>query len=101
MRYAKLINSYPQYAPNPIIVDGRVLGNPTDEMLADAGYLPVIETEPPEVDELHYAEPRYVERDGQIVQEWDVVELPEPEATPEDYEAALAELGVVINGNEI
>lgn len=86
MRYAKLINNYPQYAPNPIIVDGRVLGNPTDEMLAKASYLPVIETEPPEVDELHYAEPRYVERDGQIVQEWDIVELPpEPdEVTPEE-----------------
>ena len=86
MRYAKLINNYPQYAPRKLHIGDKVVFNPTDEMLADAGYLPVIETEPPEVDELHYAEPSYVERDGQIVQEWDVVELPpEPdEVTPEE-----------------
>ena len=86
MRYAKLINSYPQYAPRKLHVGDAVVFNPTDEMLLGAGYLPVIETEPPEVDELHYTEPRYAERDGQIVQEWDIVELPpEPdEVSPEE-----------------
>lgn len=94
MRYAKLINNYPSYAPNPIIVDGRVLGNPPDEVYAAQGYLPVIEADPPDVDELHYAEPRYVERDGAIVQEWDIVELPpEPdEVSPEEIADALREV---------
>ena len=86
MRYAKLINSCPQYAPNPIIVDGRVLGNPTDEMLAKAGYLPVIDCPPPEASEGYYYNPVYEEADGQIVQSWVAEELPpEPdEVSPEE-----------------
>lgn len=81
MRYAKLINSYPSYAPRKIRIGDEWIFNPTEQMLIDAGYLPVIETEPPEVDELHYAEPRYVERDGQIVQRWAAVEIEKPPIT--------------------
>ena len=94
MRYAKLNNNYPSYAPHRLHIGDKVVFNPTDQMLADAGYLPVIESEPPETDERHYAEPRYVERDGQIVQEWDIVELPpEPdEVTPEEIVDALREV---------
>ena len=77
MRYATLSNNQIRYAPRKIRIGDEWVFNPTDAMLVEAGYLPVIETEPPETDELHYAEPRYVERDGQIVQEWDVVELPD------------------------
>lgn len=94
MRYAKLINNYPSYAPRKIRIGDEWIFNPTDAMLMDAGYLPVIETEPPETDANHYVEPRYVERDGQIVQEWDIVELPpEPdEVSPEEIVDALMEV---------
>lgn len=76
MRYAKLINSYPQYAPHRLHIGNAVVFNPTDEMLIDAGYLPVIESEPPEPTEGCYYEPVYEEVDGQIVQSWVAVEIP-------------------------
>lgn len=94
MRYAKLNNSYPQYAPHRLHIGNAVVFNPTDEMLISEGYLPVIETEPPEPTEGCYYEPVYEEVDGQIVQEWDAVELPpEPdEVTPEEIVDALREV---------
>ena len=76
MRYAKLINNYPSYAPRLLRIGSAWVYNPTDAQLLAEGYLPVIETEPPETDDRHYADPRYVERDGQIVQEWELVEIP-------------------------
>ena len=38
MRYAKLINFHPSYAPNPITVDGIRYGNPPAEILLEQGY---------------------------------------------------------------
>lgn len=86
MRYAKLINNYPSYAPSKIRIGDEWIFNPTEEMLLDAGYLPVIESEPPEPTEGYYYDPVYDEADGQIVQSWVAVELsPEPdEVSPEE-----------------
>ena len=59
------------------------------------GGIPVIETEPPVTDEFHYAEPHWAEESGQIVQEWELLPIPESEeADADDYEAALREVGV-------
>ena len=76
MRYATLSNNQIHYAPNPIKVGDRVIGNPPDSVYIEAGYLPVVTTDPPETDAQHYAEPHWVERDNQIVQEWELVEIP-------------------------
>jgi len=76
MRYATLSNNQIHYAPNPIKVGDRVIGNPPDEVYAEAGYLPVIETEPPETDAQHYAEPHWAIQNNQIVQSWTVEEIP-------------------------
>lgn len=76
MRYATLSNSQIHYAPNPIKVGSNYIGNPPNEVYIEAGYLPVIETEPPETDAQHYAEPRWTEENGQIVQTWEIVEIP-------------------------
>ena len=76
MRYAKLNNNYPSYAPHRLHIGNAVVFNPTDEMLISEGYLPVIETEPPEPTEGCYYEPVYEEVDGQIVQSWVAVEIP-------------------------
>lgn len=84
MRYATLSNSQIHYAPRKIRIGDEWIFNPTEQMLINAGYLPVIETEPPEPDERHYSEPRYVERDGAIVQEWELVEIEQPPITDED-----------------
>ena len=76
MRYAKLINNYLSYAPNPIRVGDTYIGNPPDEVYIEAEYLPVVETPMPETDERHYAEPHWAEQNGQIVQKWEVKEIP-------------------------
>lgn len=95
MRYATLSNSQIHYAPNPIRIGNSYIGNPPDSVYAEQGYLPVIETPMPETDERHYAEPHWTEEGNQIVQTWEVVEIPvSDEATAEDYEAALREVGV-------
>lgn len=87
MRYAKLINNYPSYAPRRMRIGSVIVYNPTDAQLLSEGYLPVVTTDPPETDAKHYAEPKWVERDGQIVQIWTLEELPpetEYEPTIED-----------------
>lgn len=95
MRYAKLINNQIYYAPNPIRVGDTYIGNPPGEVYLEQGFLPVIETTPTTPPEGYYMEPRWEEKDGQIVQEWEAVENPvSDEATAEDYEAALREVGV-------
>ena len=84
--FAKLINHYPSYAPRRMRVGDAWVYNPTETQLLDAGYLPVIETEPPEPSDGYYYNPVYEEIDGQIVQSWVAEELPpEPdEVSPEE-----------------
>lgn len=93
MRYAKLINGFPSYAPRRSIIGDKWVYNPTEDQLSELGYMPVIETSAPETDEQHYAVCSWDEEDGHIVQSWTVEELPDL-AGPEDYESALAEMGV-------
>ena len=81
---AKIIGGVLVYAPRKIKreIDGKtyVTYNPTDEMLADAGWLTVVETEPPEAPEGYHYEPTYTEEDGEIVQGWVLVETEYSEA---------------------
>ena len=72
MNYAKLINSYPQYAPNPILHDGLWYGNPPAEVYTAEGYKPVRYTEPPEVEPGYVAVPGWRETEEEIVQTWTV-----------------------------
>lgn len=93
MRYAKLINDYPSYAPSRMIIGDKWVYNPTEEHLTELGYLPVVKSEPPETDEQHYAVPSWRIADDEIVQEWSILEIPDY-ATAEDYENALEDVGV-------
>lgn len=47
MTYAKLINNFPVYAPNPILHNGYYIGNPPGEVYEEQGYKPVVYTDPP------------------------------------------------------
>ena len=76
MRYAKLINNYPSFAPRRLHIGSVIVYNPTDAQLETEGYLPVIETPMPETDERHYAEPHWSTENWQIVQSWTVEEIP-------------------------
>jgi len=96
MHYAKLISGCPSYAPRRMRVGSVIVYNPTGAQLLAEGYLPVVETPMPETDAQHYAEPHWVERDGQIVQVWEPVELP-PE--PDEVSADEA-LDIILGGVE-
>lgn len=76
MRYAKLINNYPTYAPRRIRIGSVIVYNPTDAQLLAEGYLPVVETDAPEVDERHFATPHWAIVNNQIAQSWTVEEVP-------------------------
>lgn len=85
MRYAKLISNQIHYAPRRLRIDSNWVYNPTETQLLDAGYLPVIESEPPEPTDGYYYNPVYEEANGQIVQSWVAVEIPTTdEVTPEE-----------------
>ena len=76
MRYAKLINNYPSYAPRRMKIGSAWVYNPTDAQLLSEGYLPVIETDAPETDGRHFATPHWAIENNQIVQSWTVEEIP-------------------------
>ena len=77
MKYAKLINSYPTYAPNPIHIGNRWRINPPAEVYLAEGYKPVTFTEPPtEPGEGYQWSETWSETETEIVQVWVLVEIP-------------------------
>lgn len=82
MRFAKLINSSPVYAPNPILHNGLRYGNPPAEVLEAEGYKPVRFTEPPTVEPGFIAVPGWDDTAEEIVQTWTVE--PEPDEISEE-----------------
>ena len=76
MRYAKLINNSPVYAPNPILVDGSYIGNPPGSVYGAEGYKPVVYSDLPGPAPAGYQwTESWSEGDGNIVQSWVLVEI--------------------------
>lgn len=77
MRYAKLIDSAPVYAPNPIKYNGRRIANPQPALLLELGYKPVTEQPYPVNDppEGYYWAPAWEELEDSIVQSWEAVPI--------------------------
>lgn len=77
MRYAKLINNHPTYAPNPIKHNGLWYGNPPASVYEAEGYKPVHYTDPPtEPTEGYQWKESWSETATEIVQGWELVEVP-------------------------
>ena len=98
---AKLIDGDLVIAPRKINreIDGEpyVTYNPTDEILAELGWLPVIETDPPDDPPAGYHyEPTYTEVDDEIVQGWELIEDPDP---GEDEISAEEALQIILGGD--
>ena len=74
MKYAKLINNYPSYAPNPILHNGSYIGNPPYSVYDEEGYKPVRYTDPPETDVGYEAVSGWEETATEIIQTWEIVE---------------------------
>lgn len=77
MKYAKLINSIPSYAPNPILHNGLWYGNPPGEIYEAEGYKPVVYSDHPgDAPSGYQWVESWSEDDGNIQQEWVLVEVP-------------------------
>ena len=77
MRYAKLIDGFPVYAPNPILHNDLWYGNPPGAVYEAEGYKPAHFNEPPtEPGDGYQWEERWGETDTEIVQDWVLVEVP-------------------------
>lgn len=95
MRYAKLINGYRSYAPNPITVDGVRIGNPPGEVYEAEGYKPVVYSDPPgEAPSGYQWVEAWSEEDGNIQQGWVLEQIP---ITEED---ALTNYSNKLSGKE-
>lgn len=84
MKYAKLENGRIQYAPNPILIDGNVVGNPGAEVYVGLGYKPVEYVEPPQEPEGYGVAMSWMETDSAIVQAWTLVEMPVEDPTSDE-----------------
>ena len=76
MKYAKLLDGYPQFAPNPIYVDGNLIGNPPAEQYLQRGYKPVQFSKMPGISPGFYAEESWSDTGESILQSWTVQEDP-------------------------
>lgn len=77
MKYAKLINSYLQYAPNPILIEENWIGNPPDSVYEAEGYKSVVYTDQPnEAPDGYYWGETWTENENIIQQGWELVEIP-------------------------
>jgi len=77
MKYAKLINGYPSFAPNPILHAGLWYGNPPGSVYEAEGYKPVVYNDrPTEPGEGYQWQETWGETAEEIVQDWVLVEVP-------------------------
>lgn len=85
MRYAKLNNNYPSYAPNPIHIGNRWWCNPPGSVYEAEGYKPVRFTEPPTEPGNGWWKETWSETEDAIVQGWEWHETTdEDEISPEE-----------------
>lgn len=94
MKYAKLINNNLIFAPNPIIIGDRQIGNPPGEVYEAEGYKPVVYTDPPVVEPGYIAVPGWEDDGNEIVQTWTV------ELSPVSEEEALVRYSNELTGAE-
>lgn len=93
MKYAKLINNYPSYAPNPILHAGLWYGNPPPEVYLAEGYKPVTYADQPEPQGVGWFVETWTETGDAIVQGWEW-----HEATDEDEISDTEALGLLTGG---
>lgn len=94
MRYAKLINNHPSFAPNPILHNGSWYGNPPGEIYEAEGYKQVQYTNQPEPLGVGWWIETWTETEEAIVQGWTWHETTdEDEIDPEEA------LQILLGGN--
>ena len=85
---AKLIDGAIFYAPKKIVVDGKTIFNPGEELLKEQGYKDVETTEAPTVStQTQQAVPTWQEQEDKIVQTWELKPAqPDPSAALQEIQ---------------
>ena len=85
---AKLIGGALSYAPRKIIIDGKTIFNPGEELLKEQGYKDVETTEAPTVStQTQQAVPSWTEQENKIVQSWELKPAqPDPTAALQEIQ---------------
>lgn len=73
MEYAKIINGKIRIVPFEIFTGSPFAKAPTHEQLVSTGWMPVDESEKPEVKDGYVAHEKYVQTDSAIVKKWTVL----------------------------
>ena len=92
----KLVDGALSYAPRKIIIDGKTIFNPEEELLKEQGYKDVETAEAPEVStQTQQAVPSWTEQEDKIVQTWELKPAqPDPTAAIQEIQtqAVLAQI---------
>lgn len=85
---AKLVNGALSYAPKKIVIDGKTIFNPGEELLKEQGYKDVETSEAPAVStQTQQAVPSWTEQDDKIVQTWELKPAqPDPTAALQEIQ---------------
>lgn len=90
MTYAKLnTDGTLTYYRQPLRTETRDIFTTDSAILAEFGYFPLRYTDEPEADEYHTAVPHWEQGEGEIVQVWEVEEIPYDPEEITDTEALL------------
>lgn len=86
--YAKLINNTIRPAPKKLCHNGNTIFNPSPDILAEHGYLPVTYADmPTDASTVQHYESHWEQNDTEIVQVWTLVDNsaePEPELSADE-----------------
>ena len=83
MRYAKLIDNHPHFAPNPVLIGDNYVGNPSAAIYGGLGYKPVLFDQMPEPPAGYSCTETWSETEEAVVRGWALVEegeIPDGEA---------------------
>lgn len=85
--YAKLVNGTLKRAPKSVKHEGKTILNPSENVLKQLGYYPVIYTEMPmDAEEGTYYSSYWEQTEEAIVQKWKLEDIPKIPETPTDRE---------------
>lgn len=92
----KLVNGALSYAPKKIVINGKTIFNPGEELLKEQGYKDVETSEAPAVStQTQQTVPSWVEQENKIVQSWEIKPVqPDPTAALQETQtqAVLAQV---------
>ena len=79
MKYYRYISEtqIEEYTKKYVVVDNKQISHPSAETLLKAGIKPLVVEDMPELTDMQYAEPYYVDGETEIVQKWRIVDIPD------------------------